>query len=170
MAQAQGQGQGEEYGPGSPDYGLSYEPDPSAGPADDYGLGSPDYGLSYESDPWADPMPDENTGYGLHDRSFDADDAESMWEAAFRDGRITREQFQSRRWRGTASEQAEAPDAGPVIRSAVENVRAKLADPGLSCEQRAINEEVLASLQRTLDEKQAGPDESDGSPMKQGGT
>ncbi|WP_322872235.1 hypothetical protein [Streptomyces goshikiensis] len=39
-------------------------------------------------------MPDENTGYDFRERSFDADDAESMWEAAFRDGRITREQFQ----------------------------------------------------------------------------
>ncbi|MEV4190339.1 hypothetical protein [Streptomyces toxytricini] len=153
-------GQEEEYGPGSPDYGLSYERDPSAGQADDYGPGSPDYGLSYEPDPWADPVPDEGTDYGFRERSFDADNAESMWEAAFRDGHITREQFQNRRRGGTAPEQAEAPDAGPAIRSAVENVRAKLADPGLSPEQRAINEEVLASLQRMLDGKQAGPDES----------
>uniref|UniRef100_UPI002F90A70E hypothetical protein n=1 Tax=Streptomyces virginiae TaxID=1961 RepID=UPI002F90A70E len=157
------QGQEEEYGPGSLDYGLSYEPDPSAGQTDDYGPGSPDYGLSYEPDPWADPVPVENTDHGFRERSFDADHAESMWEAAFRDGHITREQFQNRRRGGTASERAEAPDAGPVIRSAVANVRAKLADPSLSPEQRAINEEVLACLQRTLDEMPAGPDESDAS-------
>ncbi|UUY52377.1 hypothetical protein NRK68_34470 (plasmid) [Streptomyces yangpuensis] len=117
--------------------------------------------MSYEPDPWADPVPDENTDYRFRETSFDADHAESMWEAAFRDGHITREQFQNRRRGGMAPEQAEAPDAGPAIRSAIENVRAKLENPGLSLEQRAIYEEVLASLQRMLDGKKVGPDESD---------
>lgn len=148
-----GRGQNEEYGPGSPDYGLSYEPDPAAGQADGYGPGSPDYGLSYEPDPWADPVPDESMAYGFRERTFNADDAESMWEAALRNNHITREQFQNRRQGQAASERDEAPDAEPALRSAVEKLRVKLADPSLSPEQRALDEEVLRSLQRMLDKK-----------------
>lgn len=88
-----------------------------------YGPGSPDYGLSYEPDPWADPVPDESMAYGFRKRSFDADGAESMWEAALRDNHITREQFQNRRRGGAASEREEASDAEPALRSAVEKLR-----------------------------------------------
>ncbi|MCZ4098005.1 hypothetical protein [Streptomyces sp. H39-C1] len=150
------QGQDEEYGPGSPDYGLSYAPDPSA--VADYGPGSPDYGLSYESDPWVETAPDEHPERSFRESDFGADDAESMWEAAFRDGHITREQFQNRRRVEPAPAREEAPDAGPVIRSAVEKLRAKLTDPGLSSEQRALDERALASLEEMLDKKQTGPD------------
>ncbi|MFE6906799.1 hypothetical protein [Streptomyces erythrochromogenes] len=150
----------EEYGPGSPDYGLSYQPYPEGEPAEECRPGSPDYGLSYDPDPWADPEPDE-ADHDYRSGGFTADDAESMWEAAFRDGHITREQFQNRRRGGTVPQQTEAPAAGPAIRSAVENVRAKLADPSPPPEQRAINEKVVVSLQRMLDDKQTEPDESD---------
>lgn len=144
-------GQDDDYGPGSPDYGLSYEPDPAAGQADGYGPESPDYGLSYDPDPWADPVPDESTAYRFRERTFDADDAESMWEAALRDNHITREQFQNRRQGRVASEREEAPDAELALRSAVEKLRAKLTDPKLPPEQRALDEEALRSLQRMLD-------------------
>ncbi len=85
----------EEYGPGSPDYGLSYEPDPQAQPAEEYGPGSSDYGLSYEPDPWANPEPRD-----VSEAASSYDEAESMWEAMFRDGHITQEQFQNRRRSG----------------------------------------------------------------------
>ncbi|MFJ3728737.1 hypothetical protein ACIPYQ_40085 [Streptomyces sp. NPDC090045] len=142
----------EGYGPGSPDYGLSYEPDPRTVRTEEYGLGSPDSGLSYEPDPWADPVPDENPDYRFREE-FTKDDAESMWEAAFREGQITREQFQNRRRGGAVPESGEAPDAQPAIRSAVEKLRAKLAGPGLSPEQRALDEQALSSLEEMLDKK-----------------
>ncbi|WP_392895731.1 hypothetical protein [Streptomyces sp. LN699] len=125
---------------------------------DSYGPGSADYGLSYEPDPWADPETDRNPDPYSRDWDPHEDHTESMWETAFREGRITREQFQNRRRAGVVPEREEAPDTGPAIRSAVENLRAKLAGSDLTPEQRAIDEQVLASLQETLDKKQDGPD------------
>ncbi|NJQ16571.1 hypothetical protein [Streptomyces bohaiensis] len=88
--------QSDEYGPRSPDYGLSYESDSVSAEKPEYGRRSPDYGLSYSPDPWddADTVPDEwewqsNT---FEDRNF-ADINEAWLERSFREGHITREEF-----------------------------------------------------------------------------
>ncbi|WP_331772923.1 HNH endonuclease (plasmid) [Embleya sp. NBC_00888] len=68
--------------------------------AEEYGPGSSDYGPSYESDPWLDPVWDgDPDGWEADFREEDPneDHAEAMWETAFRDGNITREQFQNRK-------------------------------------------------------------------------
>ncbi|MFJ3229159.1 hypothetical protein ACIPJS_38220 [Streptomyces sp. NPDC086783] len=61
----------------------------------EYGPHSPDYGLSYEPDPFADPEPIDDPDAWEGD--VNGDPIEAGWEQAFRDGHITREQFQQRR-------------------------------------------------------------------------
>ncbi len=79
------------------------------------------------------------------------DGIEAGWEQALREGCITREQFAQRRHGnapGTA--QPEFPDQGAVIRSAVEKLRAKLANSHLSAEERADGEHTMATLENVL--------------------
>ncbi|MEU8907886.1 hypothetical protein [Streptomyces mirabilis] len=128
MTESQG-----EYGPGSPDYGLSYDPGPWSGsePVDD-----PD---AWESD--------------FREQDPNEDHAEAGWEQAFRDGHITREQFANRhRVHGIDPPQPQAPDSAPVIRSAVDKLRAKLSNADLSDKEREEEERVLASLEQMLNE------------------
>ncbi|MFE9257915.1 hypothetical protein [Streptomyces sp. NPDC006879] len=121
------------YGPDSPDYGLSYDPDPCAEPAP---VDDPD---AWESD--------------FREQDPNEDHAEAGWEQAFRDGYITREQFANRhRAHGADPVQPEAPDATPVIQSAVDKLRLKLATADLSDAERAEEERVLASLEQMLNE------------------
>ncbi|MFI1972857.1 hypothetical protein [Streptomyces cinnamoneus] len=66
----------------------------------DYGLHSPDYGLSYEPDPWAEPEPAYDPDAWENDfreQDSNEDHAEAGWEQALREGYITREQFARRR-------------------------------------------------------------------------
>ncbi|MEU6672200.1 hypothetical protein [Streptomyces sp. NPDC046727] len=61
---------------------------------DDYGPHSPDCGISYEPDPWADPEPvDDLDSWETDFREEDPNDdhLEAQWEQAFRAGLITRE-------------------------------------------------------------------------------
>ncbi|MFD0532312.1 hypothetical protein [Kitasatospora arboriphila] len=67
------------------------DPDETSRPELDYG-----YGLEYEPDPFADPQdewpqewPDDPTG----------DDIEAMYEAAWRDGTITRDSPAAKAWK-----------------------------------------------------------------------
>ncbi|MEU3420213.1 hypothetical protein [Streptomyces murinus] len=118
----------------------------------DYGPHSPDYGLSYEPDPWADPVPDPDAWEAdFREQDPNEDHHEAGWEQALREGHITREQF-ARRRQVHAPDTAgpEAPDSGAAIRSAVEKLRAKLTDPGLSDEERADDERTMATLERML--------------------
>lgn len=70
---------------------------------------------------------------------------------AKREGHITREQFAQRRQEhAPGTTWPEPPDQGPVIRSAVEKLRAKLSNPHLSAEGRADAERTMASLERML--------------------
>ncbi|MFI1185755.1 hypothetical protein [Streptomyces californicus] len=119
-----------------------------------YGPESPNYGLSYEPDSWADPEPvNDPDAWELDFREDDPneDTTEALWEEAFREGRITRDQFARRRDRGT--DQGPAPEPAPqreAIASAVAKLRAGLADPDMSAEQRAVDERALASLEKLL--------------------
>lgn len=121
---------------------------------DDYGPHSPDYGLSYEPDPRADPPPiDDPDSWESDFREEDPNDdhLEAQWEQAFREGWITREQFAQRRQRPEPSRDAPGlPDVSPVLQKAVEKLEAKLAAGGLSDEERSREERVLASLRRML--------------------
>ncbi|MFH8410988.1 hypothetical protein ACH4FX_40395 [Streptomyces sp. NPDC018019] len=132
---------------------MTYRPHESP-----YGPDSPDYGLSYEPDPWADPEPvDDPDAWEstLQEQDPHEDHAEAGWEQALREGLITREQFAQRRHADApVSPRPEAPGQGPVIRSAVEKLRVKLADPGLSAEERADDERTLATLESWLQEEQ----------------
>ncbi|MGW1616842.1 hypothetical protein ACWCQZ_47175 [Streptomyces sp. NPDC002285] len=120
----------------------------------EYGPHSPDYGLSYDPDPFADPEPiDDPDAWESDFREQDPSDdhLEADWEQALREGHITREQFaQRRRIREPGTPQAEPPDPGPVIRSAVDKLRAKLASPDLSDDERATEQRTLASLEQML--------------------
>lgn len=120
-----------------------------------YGPESPDYGLSYEPDPWADPEPiNDPDSWELDFREGDSneDTAEALWEEMLRGGHITREQFARRRYRG--GEQDPAPEPVPqkeAIASAVAKLRAGLADPNMPAAERAVDERALASLEQLLD-------------------
>ncbi|WP_018546759.1 hypothetical protein [Streptomyces sp. LaPpAH-108] len=122
----------------------------------EYGPHSPDYGLSYEPDPWADPEPvydPDSWESDFREQDPNEDHAEAWWEQALREGHITREQFARRREIHVPDTPLpEAPGQGPVIRSAVEKLRVKLADPNLSAEERADDERTLATLERMLKE------------------
>jgi hypothetical protein len=115
----------------------------------EYGPHSPDYGLSYEPDPWADPEPAYDPD--AWESQYNQDHTEAVWEQALRDGHITREQFAQRHRTGTAEGPVpEAPDQGPLIRSAIEKLRARLADPSLSPEERAEDERAMTFLEKAL--------------------
>jgi hypothetical protein len=120
----------------------------------EYGPHSPDYGLSYDPDPFAEPEPiDDPDAWELDFREQDPndDEIEAGWEQAYREGYITREQFaERRRSREPHIPHPEAPDQGPILQAAVDKLRAKLATDDLSDEQRATEEQVLASLERML--------------------
>jgi hypothetical protein len=121
-----------------------------------YGPDSPDYGLSYEPDPWADPEPvNDPDGWEADFRENDPNDdtMEADWEEAFREGLITRDQFAQRRRRREPQQAGPSPATGTdvdALASAVEKLRASLADPNLPAERRAEDERVLASLERVL--------------------
>ncbi|MFI1576275.1 hypothetical protein ACH4VQ_36395 [Streptomyces anulatus] len=120
-----------------------------------YGPESPDYGLSYEPDPWADPEPvNDPDGWEADFRENDPNDdtTEAGWEEAFRQGLITRDQFARRRDRGETQEVTETAPAAETdaLASAVAKLRAGLADPDLSADRRAEDERALASLERVL--------------------
>ncbi|MDT0454021.1 hypothetical protein [Streptomyces hesseae] len=122
----------------------------------EYGPDSPDYGLSYDPDPWAEPDPVDDPDIwesDFHEQDPNEDHTEAGWEQAFRDGHITREQFANRhRAHETDPSRPEAPDPTPVIQSAVDKLRAKLATADLSDEERDEEERVLASLEQMLGE------------------
>ncbi|GAA1141604.1 hypothetical protein [Streptomyces javensis] len=120
---------------------------------DDYGPHSPDYGLSYDPDPHANPEPiddPESWESDFHEQDPHEDHAEAQWELAYRNGWIDRDQFARRHQREQVDPAPEAPDPGPVVRSAIEKLKAKLASGEVSEEERAQEEKVLASLERML--------------------
>jgi hypothetical protein len=114
----------------------------------EYGPHSADYGLSYEPDPWADPEPAYDPD--AWESEYNQDHAEAVWEQALRDGHITREQFARRRLTSAPAPPAPEADQAPAIRTAIEKLRARLADPSLSAEERAQEERTMASLERML--------------------
>lgn len=124
----------------------------------EYGPHSPDYGLSYDPDPWADPEPvDDPDSWESDFREEDPneDHIEAGWEHAFREGYVTREQFANRRHAPQDnSPQEEAPDPGPVIQAAVDKLRLKLATADLSDDERSLEERTLASLEQMLKKQQ----------------
>ncbi|MGP4092037.1 hypothetical protein [Streptomyces sp. KR55] len=105
---------------------------------DAYGPHSPDYGLSYDPDPWADPEPiDDPDAWESDFQEGDPNDdhEEGLWEQAFREGWITREQFAQRR-HGPNSPKPEAADPEPALRKAVEKLQDELANGRLSDDER----------------------------------
>ncbi|MER5201236.1 hypothetical protein ACWD3J_47680 [Streptomyces sp. NPDC002755] len=121
----------------------------SRGSENDYGPHSPDYGLSYDPDPWADPEPVDDPD--SWESEINEDYAEAEWEQALREGLITREQFSQRRTQHESTAPTpEAPNQAAVIRSAVEKLRAKLASNSMSKEEMEREEKVLASLEQML--------------------
>ncbi|MFE2864998.1 HNH endonuclease [Embleya sp. NPDC059259] len=137
--------------------GTGWEYQGTQGRAEKYGPECSDNGLPYESDPWSYPEWNEDPDgweMGFRDEDHNEDHIEAMWETAFRDGHITREQFQNRRREDRVSDRGDVPDAEPALRSAVERLRAKVADPDLPFEERALDERVLGSLLHMLGKKQ----------------
>ena len=129
---------------------------------DDYGPHSPDYGLSYEPDPFAEPGPiDDPDAWELDFREEDPneDHTEAIWEQGYRDGHITREQLSMRRAPEGTPYAVDGPDQSPVIRSAIAKLQHKLATAELTDEERALEERTLAILQKGMDKKDppAGP-------------
>lgn len=121
-----------------------------SGNESEYGPHSPDYGLSYEPDPWADSEPAYDPD--AWESEYNQDHAEAVWEQALRDGHITREQFAQRRLTSAPDAPLPEADQAPAIRTAIEKLRARLADPSLSAEERAQEERTMASLERMLRE------------------